>query len=198
MNYGPRFPGPGPGWCPGGGPDGGWYGQPPWSGGPPFQGSGPGMPPIYRGFGPPPMDVVPPYRGRSYGMPLPYGGSAGPGSRGPYPPHQGFGYPNDNYEDYQRRRGSGTGNQFQTSNETGGESAPQELTEADVEQSEKNLKAQYDVLMEKQKADIFALLDSKRLDSVKARGEELNMSLEQMNEVSFKVFYNLITINYAC
>ncbi|THD28391.1 Calcium homeostasis endoplasmic reticulum protein, partial [Fasciola hepatica] len=192
MNFGPRYPGPGPctgpgpgpgpagGWGPGGGPDNGWYAQPPWSGGPPFQGSGPGMPPVYRGFGPPPMEVGPPYRGRGYGMLPSYGGPPGPGSRGPYPPHQGYGYSNENYEDYQRRQGS----QFQTSaSEAGGENAQQELTEADVEQSEKNLKAQYDVLMEKQKAEILDLLDKKRLDAVKSRGEELGMTLEQMNEV---------------
>ncbi|TPP61394.1 Lariat debranching enzyme [Fasciola gigantica] len=192
MNFGPRYPGPGPctgpgsgpgpgsGWGPGGGPDNGWYAQPPWSGGPPFQGSGPGMPPVYRGFGPPPMEVGPPYRGRGYGMLPSYGGPPGPGSRGPYPPHQGYGYSNENYDDYQRRQGS----QFQTSaNEAGGENAQQELTEADVEQSEKNLKAQYDVLMEKQKAEILDLLDKKRLDAVKTRGEELGMTLEQMNEV---------------
>ncbi|KAF7260932.1 hypothetical protein EG68_01635, partial [Paragonimus skrjabini miyazakii] len=169
--YGQRYPMPNQcGW--GNRSDGSWFPPPAWSaGGPPYQG-GSGMPPVPPGYGPPPhgMAIGDSFRGRDYGIQPSFGYPGPDTARMPFQ-SPGFSYPNDNFNDYQPPGNYGP---------SGG--AP-DLNETDIEQSEKNLKAQHEVLMARQASEIDELLDRSLMDSVKDRGSQYNLSIDQMNEV---------------
>ncbi|CAL8107142.1 unnamed protein product [Calicophoron daubneyi] len=151
-----------------GGPPGNWYPPPPWAS---FQG-GPGMCPGYN-RPPPPIDA---YQDRPYGMQQQQCGYPGSANQGSYPPPQGFTYPPDGFQDYASSGG------YDSQSATNGPAGPQ-LTEADIEQSEKNLKAQHDVLMVQQEKEIQDLLDKTQSDAISERCSGQNMKVEQMNEV---------------
>ncbi|KAA3677851.1 calcium homeostasis endoplasmic reticulum protein [Paragonimus westermani] len=169
--YGQRYPVPNQcGWA--NRSDGSWFPPPAWSaGGPPYQG-GSGMPPVPPGYGPPPhgMAMGDNFRGRDYGM-QPSFGYPGPDATRMSFQSPGFPYSNENFNEYQSPGNYGP---------SGG--AP-DLNETDIEQSEKNLKAQHEVLMARQASEIDELLDRCLMDSVKDRGSQHNLSIDQMNEV---------------
>ncbi|TGZ57198.1 hypothetical protein CRM22_009981 [Opisthorchis felineus] len=174
-DYGPRYPPAQSSWPQGS--ENAWYPPQAWSGGPPYQG-GPGMPNMQSGYGPPPLGMGDGYRGRGYGMQPPFGYQGPPGPNAP----AGYPYPADNFNDY-ASAGDYGGPPCDGTAGTGVDEACPELGESDIEQSEKNLQAQHEVLMSQQATEIDQLLDRVLVDSVKERGAKHGISYEQMDEI---------------
>lgn len=179
--YPPLRPGPpgGPfGW---GGPDGSsaWF-PPPWNAG--------------GGYRPPPpmgpnSNAFRRNSGGGYGMrPPPPGApfdySAPPPQQDPYQ-SAGAGYPyaTDESEDGGSEQQQHYDDAYEASSTTSTTAAAAELTQADIEQSEANLKAQYDTLMTRQQSEIEEFVFHSREQAVRKRGVELNLTWDQMNEV---------------
>ncbi|CAH8567758.1 unnamed protein product [Dicrocoelium dendriticum] len=152
-------------------PEAPWYMPPTWPGGPSFPGA-PRAPTIPPGFGPHPpnLSVNDGFRGRGYGVPQSYTYQGPNNQGGPFPPPR-FSLQGGNFGDCQP-----------PGNSAPHDSVP-EFSEADVEQSERNLKAQHDVLMARQANEIAEFMDHALLNSVKERCTRLNLRIEQLDEV---------------
>lgn len=147
-----------------------WYLLPSWPGGPSFSGA-PRAPAGPPGFGPPlpNFSMNDGFRGRGYGAPQSYGYQGPSNQGGPYPPPR-FPFQGGHFNDCQPPGNSGP-------------NSVSEFSEADVEQSEKNLKAQRDVLMARQASEIAEFMDHALMNSVKERCARLNLRIEQLDEV---------------